>query len=192
METSDDPRWRRSRESMLHAARVLLVRDGPPGVTHQRVAQEAGVGRATVYRHWPQPEQLLLDAMSGVELPFFLDLTAPVRPWLRAQLRTLAGELAMPAVVAATAALRYQPGEDPQMAARRDGFLGTLIRRLRAALTLAVAEGELDAARDPDDAAALLIGPLTFRLTMRGDVSDDLIEQVIDSLGTWRTGNPTG
>ena len=186
VETSDDPRWRRSREAMLNAARVLLVRDGPPGVTHQRVAQEAGVGRATVYRHWPQPEQLLLEAMSGVELPFFLNLAAPVRPWLRVQLRKLAGELAMPAVVAVSATLRYQDGEDPQVAARRARLIGTMIDRLDAALTLAVAEGELDAAPDPDDAAAMLIGPLNFRLGMQADVSDELIEQVITSVGTWR------
>jgi AcrR family transcriptional regulator len=56
---------------MLVAARELLVGEGPGAVTHQRVAQEAGVGRATVYRHWPRPEQLLLDVMAGADLPHF-------------------------------------------------------------------------------------------------------------------------
>lgn len=31
--TSDDPRWVRSREAMLAAARELLMREGPAGVT---------------------------------------------------------------------------------------------------------------------------------------------------------------
>jgi AcrR family transcriptional regulator len=189
VETSDDPRWLRSREAILQAARALLVRDGPPGVTHQRVAQEAGVGRATVYRHWPKPEQLLLDAMSGVELPFFLEPVAPVRPWLHQQLRKAAGELAMPAVVAVAATLQHHQGEDPRIAARRDRLVGTVTDRLHTALTLAVAEGELDAMPDPRDAVALLIGPITYRTGMQAsDVTDDLIDQVIDSVGTWRPG----
>jgi hypothetical protein len=45
-----------------------------------------GVGRATVYRHWPGPDQLLLDAMAQVDLPFFREPVSPVRPWLRREL----------------------------------------------------------------------------------------------------------
>jgi len=41
-----DPRAARSREAILCAARLLLEREGPESVTHQRVAREAGVGRA--------------------------------------------------------------------------------------------------------------------------------------------------
>ena len=63
MSYSADPRAVRSREAMLAAARRLLAEEGLDAVTHQRVAQEAGVGRATVYRHWPRTDQLLLDAM---------------------------------------------------------------------------------------------------------------------------------
>ncbi len=74
---------------MLDAARELLAREGPDAVTHQRVARQAGVGRATVYRHWPRREQLVLDTMAGVELPFFGDPVSPVRPWLWAGARCL-------------------------------------------------------------------------------------------------------
>src|SRR5262245_20404972 len=97
---STDPRAVRSREAMLVAARELLAAEGPGAVTHQRVAQQAGVGRATVYRHWPQPEQLLLDVMSGADLPHFKNPQAPVRRWLHRELRQMADELAAPAVAA--------------------------------------------------------------------------------------------
>jgi len=43
---------------MLRAAAAILEEEGPTGVTHQRVAERAGVGRATAYRHWPQPVDL--------------------------------------------------------------------------------------------------------------------------------------
>lgn len=86
----------RSREAILAAARELLRAAGPAALTHQSVAARAAVGRTTVYRHWPRPDQLLSDAMAGVEMPFFLDPTTPVRPWLVRQLRALADQMALP------------------------------------------------------------------------------------------------
>src|SRR5437667_9583381 len=106
MSPPPDPRTTRSRDAILNAARTLLLCDGPAGVTHQRVAAEAGVGRATVYRHWPQPEQLLLDVMAGVDLPFFQEPAVPVRPWLAQHLHRLAHGLTTPTATPVAAAPR--------------------------------------------------------------------------------------
>src|SRR6266702_4637101 len=82
-----DPRAARSREAILAAAFDLLAREGPGAITHQRVAQQAGVGRATVYRHWAAPEDLLRDVLFSAELPFFATPALPLRSWLHAQRR---------------------------------------------------------------------------------------------------------
>src|ERR1700720_4295664 len=82
-----DPRAARRREAILAAAFDLLAREGPGAITHQRVAQQAGVGRATVYRHWAAPEDLLRDVLYTAELPFFATPALPLRSWLRAELR---------------------------------------------------------------------------------------------------------
>ena len=71
-----------SRAAALAAAQTLLQQEGLAAVTHQRVAAEAGVGRATVYRHWPKPEALLHEAMGRVEMPFFTDFDDDLRRWL--------------------------------------------------------------------------------------------------------------
>lgn len=182
-----DPRVIRSRNAMLAAARALLSREGPAAVTHQRVAREARVGRATVYRHWSRPDLLLLDTMAGVELPFFREPVTPVRPWLRGQLRILADEMALPQVAAVALAMMRGPDQSPP-AVVRDRFVASVVDRLDIALTLAATEGELDLAVDPKDAEALLIGPLLQRTCMqRGIVSDALIDRLMDSVGTWRT-----
>ena len=186
MNTPLDPRAARSREAMLAAARALLVHEGPAAVSHQRVARQARVGRATAYRHWPRPEQLLLDAMASVELPFFREPTPPVRPWLRQQLRQLADELALPEVKAVALTL-IGAAQDPQLAARRDQFLAAVTDRVRAALALAATEGELNLGLDPQDAPAVLIGPLLYRTALQADtVPDHLIDRCIDSVGPWR------
>ncbi|MFJ6900621.1 TetR/AcrR family transcriptional regulator [Streptomyces hokutonensis] len=186
MNDSMDPRAVRSREAMLVAARDLLQREGPGAVTHQRVAQHAGVGRATVYRHWPDAEQLLLETLNGVVMPFFRDPVTPVRPWLRSQLLTLADEMALPAVAAVALTLMQGALWEPHIATRRDALVATLTDQLRPVLQLAVSTGELDTACDAQDAAALLIGPILFRTTMQTDkVTAPLIDYLLSSLGTW-------
>jgi AcrR family transcriptional regulator len=185
VKTTVDPRQARSRKAMLDAARELLAREGPAAVTHQRVARQAGVGRATAYRHWPRPEQLMLDTMAGVDLPFFRDPVSPVRPWLRGQLRTFADEIALPAVAGVALAMMNSSGSSLP-AEVRDRFSATADTGLRAAVTLAAAEGELTAPADPKDILALLSGPLIHRACIQGStVSDELIDRVIDSIGTW-------
>jgi len=185
---SVDPRMVRSRKAMLDAARELLLREGPAAVTHQRVAQQARVGRATVYRHWSRVDQLLLDTMALVEIPFFREPVTPVRPWLREQLRVAADEMALPQVAAvALAMMQGSAGSLPVTV--RDRFVATVTGRLQVAVTLAVAAGELDAPVDAEDAVALLVGPILHRTCMQaGTVSDDLIDRIMDSIGTWRPG----
>lgn len=186
MADTPDPRVTRSREAILAAARDLLREEGPVTLTHQRVAARAGVGRATVYRHWPRPEQLLTDAMAGVDMPFFLDPAVPVRPWLARQLRMLADQLALPDVLTVTTSLLHGAVWAPEIAARRDRLAATMGDRLRTALAMATASGELRATGDLRDTPALLIGPLLYRgLLEPGPVPDALIGRLLDNVGTW-------
>jgi AcrR family transcriptional regulator len=183
---SVDPRILRSRKAMLAAAHDLLLQEGPSAVTHQRVAQRAKVGRATVYRHWPRLDLLVMDAMASVELPFFRDPVTPVRPWLRGHLRRFADELAMPQVAVVAVAMMLGSGTDAQ-SELRDRFSAIAGERLRAAFAMAADAGELELALDPSDAQALLVGPLLQRTVMQsGTVSEELLDRVIDSIGNWR------
>jgi AcrR family transcriptional regulator len=177
-----DPKVRRTREAILTAARDLLEQAGPAAVTHQRVAAHAGVGRATVYRHWPDPEQLLRDAMALVRLPFFTDYQAGLHDWLRAQLRRLADELALPAVRKVGATAIHSAQWDPAARQQLDRWLDALSRRLHHALDAAAKAGEIEprAVADPAETVALLVGPVLFRTLLQGQtVSDALLTDAI-------------
>src|SRR6266700_6533801 len=183
-----DPRAARSREAILAAAYDLLAREGPGAITHQRVAQQAGVGRATVYRHWAAPGDLLRDVLFSAELPFFATPALPLRPWLHAGLRQLADELALPPVASLAIALMEQtrPGG---AGARPHRHITAITDRLAAAFTLAADAGELDTAPDADLAAAHLIVPLVYRTTLQAaPVPDSLLTAVIDAVAPG--GNP--
>jgi AcrR family transcriptional regulator len=185
-----DPRAARSREAILAAAFDLLAREGPGAITHQRVAQQAGVGRATVYRHWAAPEDLLRDVLFSAELPFFATPALPLRSWLHAELRQLADELALPAVASLAIALMEQtrPGG---AGARPHPHVTAITERLAAAFALAVGAGELDTAPDAALAAAHLIGPLVYRTTLQAAaVPDSLLAELIDSAAHWRAPDP--
>ncbi|MEV6634730.1 TetR/AcrR family transcriptional regulator [Actinoplanes sp. NPDC051470] len=187
MSYSTDPRAARSREAILVAARELLVGEGPGAVTHQRVAQQAGVGRATVYRHWTRPEELLLDVMSGADLPFFKEPGDPVRPWLRGQLRAMADELVVPPVAAVALTLMQAAIWDPQIAERRDASVRTINERLGAAVAVAVSRGELETDAHDQELTSTLIGPIVYHTAMqRSRVPDELIDRLIAAIGTWR------
>ena len=186
MPTETDPRFLRSREAILHAARELLLQRGPTAVTHAQVAERAGVGRATVYRHWPRAELLLMEAMATVPMPFFAEPTVPTRDWLRRELTAMARELDLDDVRAVATTLATTALWDENMDVRRAQFAGILSDRLAAALDEAQARGEITLAVASRDAAAMAIGPLYYRSTIERTPTDArLTEAIIAALGTW-------
>ncbi|MFJ4845533.1 MULTISPECIES: TetR/AcrR family transcriptional regulator [unclassified Streptomyces] len=186
MSNPTDPRAARSRAAILIAARSLLLDEGPAAITHQRVAQKAGVGRATVYRHWSQPGHLLHDAMTGIDMPFFHNPRTPVRPWLRTHLQRLADSLTTPQIAGVLLTLMQGALRDPEIAAQRDACHEDINQKLRNALALAVADHEIEMSADPHDLSSMLVGPVLYHTAMRGStVPPHLIEQLIDGLGQW-------
>ncbi|MFD4644457.1 TetR/AcrR family transcriptional regulator [Lentzea sp. NPDC058436] len=186
MTSETDPRSLRSREAILNAARELLLESGPTAVTHVQVAERSGVGRATVYRHWPRTEPLLLEVMATVPMPFLDKPTTPTREWLRQELDVIARQLDLDDVRAVSTTLANAAMWDETMNARRAQFAGILTDRLAAALDDAEARGEIVLALPSRDAATMVIGPLYYRSTIeRGPADSTLIDAAVAALGTW-------
>jgi AcrR family transcriptional regulator len=177
-----DPRAERSRSAILRAAAQIIEAEGYAGVTHQRVAERAGVGRATVYRHWAQLDDLLFDAIATLDAPIFRPGNGEtLREWLETALAHAGEMFASPATQHLIAALIDRGASDTDLAALRKE-MGTraddhLSRRLGKART----DGELTHAPAAADLAALLLGPLLFRaLIQPQEVDDAFIAFVID------------
>ena len=71
METSilGRPRSEPARRAVLDAALRLVRRDGYQAVTIKGIAEEAGVGRQTVYRWWNSKAAILLEAITELARP---------------------------------------------------------------------------------------------------------------------------
>lgn len=170
----------RSREAVLDSARALLVQEGPAALTHQRIAQHAGVGRATVYRHWPSSELLLQAVMGEVDMPFLQHPQPDLAPWLRRELRHLADELAMPPVARVAVSLLHAAQWDAATRAHRDELVSALTRRLVAALAGGAPDAGIGDDVEASEIAAQVLGPLVYRTLLQGQsVSNALVDRVI-------------
>jgi AcrR family transcriptional regulator len=179
---SPDPRAVRSREAALAAARELLAEQGLAAVTHVTVAARSGVGRTTLYRHWPDVPALLRDALQ----PRIPVAGAPPTGNLRADLvQALSADRALlqdPVSERILRALIEGAGTDPGLARMVRELHDEGSEPIRAVLADAISTTALPAGLDIELAVEQLAGPLMFRRLIAGQPIDPgYVERVVDT-----------
>jgi AcrR family transcriptional regulator len=182
VETTNDARIAARTLAAVHEAlRSLFAEEGPAALTHQRVAQRAEVGRATIYRHWPRPVDLVTEALTVIDQPVFRSREGALRAWLGSELARFAADLAQPA---ATQFLATVIGSADQVQAIAD-LRDDLLRRISAVLSCGLARdatGEIGNRIDPDELLARLLGPVIFRVAIQQVPADrDFIDRLVDT-----------
>jgi AcrR family transcriptional regulator len=177
-----DPRVVRTREAVRRAVRSLVQRSGFEALTHQQVAAEAGIGRATVYRHWPDRTQLLLDALVDVETPTGWQSSGELASDLVTELgrlqRTLTGSPLVPELVALIGRAEWEP-ELRDLKAR---LLASGTAGLRQALQAGIDRGDLGPDLELDAAIARLAGPLFYRRVLaHAPIDDAFVDAVLEA-----------
>jgi AcrR family transcriptional regulator len=178
----EDPRIERTKARVLDAALALLREEGPEALSHQRVAERAKVGRATVYRHWPERWDLLRDALETMSLNLAPPPGLGLRDGLVAMLNELCDRLESPAAQALSA-LVAQAEWDPRardlicrIEERVTGAIASFIERHRTELDL-----RLD--RSLRAAVAAIAGPFFFERFLLGRLeSREVIPAHVDGL----------
>jgi len=181
LEPSTNPQVQRTHRAMLDAARELLSDYGPGAVTHLRVAEASGVSRATVYRHWPDRADILLDLLRRSA---DLHLTpsppdAPVTERVAALLRSFAATLNGDGGQILTAMIGL---------AEWDGNVFSALERmtsrgpqsLRDLLVAGVEQGSIRRDADVDLLADRLIGPIYLRrLLYHDEITDGYVDRLV-------------
>jgi AcrR family transcriptional regulator len=90
VETSQDPRIERSRRVILEAVLEELGAVGYGSLTIEGVAARAGVGKSTIYRHWPGKLALVEDAFRTLKAQALIPDTGSLRDRMVAFLEQLA------------------------------------------------------------------------------------------------------
>ncbi|GAB2632220.1 TetR/AcrR family transcriptional regulator [Nocardia goodfellowii] len=159
-----------ARAAILSAATELLAEHGTAGVTIDRLAAHAGVGRQTIYRWWSSKDAVLLDALvhsadHAVPSPDTGSLRTDLEQFLRATFEAAGTERNRRALL--TAAIAAQ--DDPSLADALDGFLTQRRTALTELIERARTRGEVPATAAVDLAVEQAFGVLWYRLLFRAN-----------------------
>jgi AcrR family transcriptional regulator len=185
LRTRGRPRSEAARAAILRAAIELLQENGFSALSVDAIAGRAGVGKATIYRWWPNKAAVVMDAFladTAPEMPF--PDTGSAREDLRRQMRAVIRLLNTPAVRDPFVALIAESQHDPAVAtALRERFVASRRKAATEVLTRGVQRGELRADLDPAVALDALYGALYYRLLVSGQrltprYADTLLDQL--------------
>jgi AcrR family transcriptional regulator len=174
-------RSERARSDVLEAAREVLLERGLEGFTVEAVAARSGVAKTTIYRHWSNAHELLVDTLRGLVDTFPTPNTGSLRDDLLAHHRHGLGLLAQPGMRSVLLGMVQAAEEDPDIRTLHDELIDQRQHPLRIILELAVGRGELPTGLDLDLAEDLFEGPLLSRILIRGGTLDEReLEHLID------------
>jgi TetR/AcrR family transcriptional regulator of autoinduction and epiphytic fitness len=171
--TTEDPRVERSRRVVLQAALDELGAVGYGAFTIESVAARAGVGKSTIYRHWPDKLALIADAFET----FHVEMVPSVETGsARERVTRLVGHVAEIVVDSTFSvcipALIEGAERDPRVRAFHHRYSAARRQSLIDIIAEGIAIGELPAHLDPELATLALLGPIFYRRLMTNEPFD--------------------
>ncbi|MGW2726636.1 TetR/AcrR family transcriptional regulator [Streptomyces sp. NPDC001494] len=169
-----------ARERILTTTLKMLGELGYSRLTIGGIAQEAGVGKATIYRSWPNKAALTLDAVR-TQLPQIpVEETGDSEQEVIAVAETLAALYGSPRVRLVLPALVSDAAADPELGRRlREELIEERKRQSTAVLQRAVDRGDMAKDADISTILDMWAGLMLFR-SLFFDVSFD--EQAVRNL----------
>lgn len=177
----ENPRTTRVRQVILNAATDLLIQHGASAVTASRIADQTGVARTTIYRHWPDQSRLLLDTIDTIVAPHSPTLVSEdLGADLTAALTGLRARMSRHPFRQLFAALLDHANRDRTFVAPQRRFVNGVLQPITDVLTAAATRGDLPSSVDIGQACAVLAGPLFHQHVMlRARIDDRLISETI-------------
>ena len=176
------PRSEQARQAILRTTLKILGKNGFSDFKIEEVAAGASVGKATVYRWWPNKGALIADAFAGsttrrLRFPdtgsVYTDMSQQMRQLIKV-FRSRRGRI-VSAILAAG-----QTDKD-LIEAFRERFLWPRRREAYATLRRGIQRGELRKDLDPDLLLDSLYGPIYMRFLIQ---HDRLTPEFVDRLCT--------
>ncbi len=176
------PRSEQARLAILHSTLKLLGERGFSGLTIESVADHAGVGKATVYRWWPDKAALIADAFAcSTKRRLHFPDTGSVRTDMSQQMRQLIKVFRGRRGRIVSAILAAGQTDRGVIAAFRDRFM--MPRRLEAYATLqrGIVRGQLPKKVDMDLLLDSLYGPIYMRFLIGHDrLTPEFVERLCE------------
>ncbi len=179
------PRSARADEAIIEAVLDLLAEGGSfESLSIEAVASRAGVGKATIYRRWPNKESLVVDAIAVLKGPPAEVAGQSIREDLLALLRPIghprssrAGRI-MPCLIP-------EVQRNPEMARNYYRLMEPRRQRMGDVLRRGIDTGQLRADLDIDYVSAILTGPMIAQVVLNWNPKLDnkkLPEYIVDTV----------
>jgi AcrR family transcriptional regulator len=176
------PRSEPARVAILRSTLKLLGENGFSDLTIEDVAAHASVGKATVYRWWPNKAALIADAFaSSTTRKLHFPDTGSVRTDMSQQMRQLVKIFRSRRGRIVSAILSGGQSDRDLIAAFRDRFLWPRRREAYATLRRGIQRGELRKNVDMDLLLDSLYGPIYMRFLIRHDkLTPDFVDRLCE------------
>jgi AcrR family transcriptional regulator len=174
------PRCEQSQKAILRSTLKLLQKTGFADLSIEAIAAHAGVGKATVYRWWPNKGALVVDAFAAIttdDLHFpdcgsvYKDVSLQMNRWL--------GVLRSPRGRIVAAVIGGGQSDAELIEAFRSRFLRPRRQEAYQTLRRGIERGELPRDLDLDVVLDTLYGAIYMRFLIR---HDDLSERYINEV----------
>jgi TetR/AcrR family transcriptional regulator, regulator of autoinduction and epiphytic fitness len=181
-----DPRVGHSRRVICRAALEEFADVGYAGFRMESVAARAGIGRSTLYRHWPDKATLIADALETLNVqpdPNRELVSGTARQRVEFLLTHLVRALTDSPVAACIPALVHATENDSGVRDFFHRYSAGRRRRLTDAIAAGVEDGQFPARVDAEAASVALSGAVFYRRLMTADALDaGFIDDLIDTV----------
>jgi len=174
------PRSEKARQAILRSTLKVLGKNGFADLTIEEIADRAAVGKATVYRWWPNKGALIADAFaSSTKRRLRFPDTGSVYTDMSRQMRQLVKVLRSRRGRIVSAILAAGQSDKDLIAAFRDRFLWPRRREAYATLERGIRRGELRKNVDSDLLLDSLYGPIYMRFLIQHDrLTPDFVDRL--------------
>ena len=187
-----DPRIAQTQRLVKEATLDLIAEIGFEGPTVELIAERSGVSRTTIYRHWPDPSVLFLEAFdpttSDRQPP---PLTGQFTVDLDNYIGHVADRLNDDRFAAALAAQVDKARRDPQYRAAHLRYAVTRNEHGISLFRAGIADGTLRDDIDPEHETDLILGFLVFQRLMKYRRLDDRLITALRDGAIARCRRPT-
>ena len=149
------------------------ARTGYAGLSLERVARRAGVGKAALYRRWPEKAAMASDLLSRVGLTITdVSERGSLEDDLQAVLFAIRRVLRLPRVRRIITDLHGEIDRTPALEQAIRPFQRARRERIDTLIDRAIGRGEIPSSLDRETAADLIAAPLYWRMAVLGGRSD--------------------
>ncbi len=174
------PRSEHARQAILRSTVKLLQYTGFPELSIEAIAADAGVGKATVYRWWPNKGALVVDAFaSSTETKLHFPDTGSVYRDMSLQMNQFLGILHTRRGRIVAELLGAGQSDPDLLQAFRERFLRPRRQEAYKTLQRGIERGELPGNLDLDLVLDILYGAIYMRFLIRHDeLSENYVKEV--------------